>query len=100
MAEVRPDVVIALEKKLQDYRAAAADEAEATPPTPIAAVRSSPDTSLRLLDRKREVFERELMWAAALDRPTFDPLLRRLTPSANDALCGLPSSGESNAPRR
>ena len=49
----------------------------------------------------RKALERQLMWAAALDRPTFTALLRRLTPCANDALSYVsPGSDESEPLRR
>lgn len=46
-------------------------------------------------------WEREdVKWAAALGLPTFFILLKQLTPSANDAFFGLPSSGEPRPSRR
>lgn len=94
MAEVRPDIVLTLERKLNNYRNAAGGEAEAAPSLPITGGSSSAPP-LHLIGGGRASLERDLMWAAALGRPTFDSLLRQLTPSANDAWCATPSSDES-----
>lgn len=71
---------------MKDYRAAAADEAEATPPMAITAVRSSPDPSLRLLDGKREALERECRIGPAHVRPPLEATHalseRRVVPAA------------------
>lgn len=84
-----------------EYRCAAnIDEPEAAPATPVAAVSVSPDPALRPLDGGRAAIERELLRAAVFDRSWFTALLRQLTPSANDAFFGLPSSGEPRPPRR
>jgi hypothetical protein len=71
---------------------------EGAPHVPVAAVSASTDSALRLFCGGRAVLERELLWAAVLGRPTFAALLRQLTPSANDAFFGLPSSGEPPPP--
>lgn len=95
-----PDIILSMEMELDDYCSAKGDACDATPPMPIAAVSAPPDPALRLPCGGRAALERELLWAAVLDRPTFVPLLRQLTPAANDAFFGLASSGEPRDPPR
>jgi hypothetical protein len=75
-----------LEKKLNALREAAGGEAEAKPAGPITrdGARGT-DPSLRTLEGGRAALEKELLLAAAFGKPTFVPLLRQLTPSANDS---------------
>jgi hypothetical protein len=80
------DLHARLEKRLNDPREAAGGEAEAKPAGPITGdSASSTDPSLRTLEGGRVALEKELMLAAAFCKPTFVPLLRQLTPSANDS---------------
>lgn len=68
------------------FREAAGGEAEAKPTGPITGDGArGTDPSLCSLDGGRAALEKELMLAAAFCKPTFVPLLRQLTPSANDS---------------
>ena len=40
--------------------------------------------SRRVINGGRAAIERELMWAAVYNLPTFDSLMRQLAPCAND----------------
>lgn len=55
--------------------------------------------SLRVIDGGRAALERELMWSAVYNRPTFNSLMRQLTPCANDGRLQL-HSGEPELPHR
>lgn len=68
------------------FREAAGGEAEAKPTGPITGDGArGTDPPLCSLDGGRAALEKELMLAAAFCKPTFVPLLRQLTASANDS---------------